>query len=111
MYTYYCNSIENISCQRYLPEWANLLSYVYRSLLRYDFNEPCKGKDQCDRESAAAKTVIRSFLDAGNNVVSAKDIYDGMHYGKGLQDVKVCVAEIDALNTTLNTTKINNFTK
>ena len=31
-------------------------------LLRYDYNEPCKGKDQCDRESASAKAVIRSYL-------------------------------------------------
>ena len=35
-------------------------------LLRYDFNEPCCGKDQCHRESAAAKSILRSFIDAGN---------------------------------------------
>ena len=42
-------------------------------LLRYDFNEPCCGKDQCDRESAAEKSIIRSFVDAGNDL-SAEDI-------------------------------------
>ena len=80
-------------------------------LLRYDFNEPCKGKDQCDRESAAAKRVIRSFLDAGNDINTAKDIFDGMHYGRGLQEAKVCVAEIEAQITSINATKISNFTK
>ena len=29
-------------------------------LIRYDFNEPCKGKDQCDRESAGAKITTYS---------------------------------------------------
>ena len=33
-----------------------------------------------------------------------------MHYGRGLQEAKVCVAEIEAQNT-INATKISNFTK
>ena len=37
-------------------------------LLRHDYNEPCCGKDQCDRESAAAKTILRSYVDSGNDL-------------------------------------------
>ena len=44
-------------------------------LLRYDYNEPCKGKDQCDRESV--KSVINSFNQSGN------DLFIAVHYGKG----------------------------
>ena len=53
-------------------------------LLRYDFNEPCCGKDQCDRESAAAKTIMRSFVDAGNDLVSAEDLEKAIKYVKGV---------------------------
>jgi len=65
-------------------------------LKRYDYNEPSRGKDQCDRESAGAKCVIRSFIDAGNNVVTAEDIYDALHYGKGIQNADVAVVSIDS---------------
>ena len=30
-------------------------------LMRTDYNEPCRGKDQCDRESTAIKSIINSF--------------------------------------------------
>ena len=64
-------------------------------LLRYDFNEPCCGKDQCDRESAAAKSILRSFIDAGNDVMNAEDVYEGLHYGFGMKNTKVAVAKIE----------------
>ena len=66
------------------------------SLQRYDYNEPSRGKDQCDRESAGAKSVLRSFVDAGNDLQSAEDIYDGLHHGKGIQNADVAVVEIDS---------------
>ena len=39
-------------------------------LKRLDFNEPQKGKDQCDRDSAVARSVLRSFVDEGNNILA-----------------------------------------
>ena len=42
-------------------------------LLRYDFNEPCCGKDR-DREVASTKTIIRSYVDAGNNLVTTENV-------------------------------------
>ena len=64
------------------------------TLLRYDFNEPCCGKDQCDRECAAGKNIIRSYIDSGNDLTTAEDIYTALHYGNGLKNAKVGVAEI-----------------
>ena len=66
-------------------------------LLRYDYNEPCKGKDQCDRESESAKAVIRSYIDAGNDLMSSLDVFNDMHYGFGVKDAMVFVAEIDSV--------------
>ena len=54
-------------------------------LLRQDYNEPCKGKDQCNQESAAAKTIIRSYVDAGNDLMNAEDVYNALHYNFGVQ--------------------------
>ena len=45
------------------------------NLLRYDFNEPCKGKNQCDRESATSKSLMSSYNDAGSDIIIAEDIY------------------------------------
>ena len=59
-------------------------------LLRYDYNEPCKGKDQCDRVSESAKAVIRSYIDAGNDLMSSLDVFNAMHYGFGVKDAMVC---------------------
>lgn len=78
-------------------------------LLRYDYNEPSCGKDQCDRESAAAKLVMRSYVDAGNNVLSASDIHDALHYGSGLKDSKVCVIEINPESVKVEGQKIKNI--
>ena len=41
-------------------------------LIRTGYNEPCRGKDQCDRESAAAKSIINSFVDAVNDLMTAE---------------------------------------
>lgn len=48
-------------------------------LLRYDFNEPCKGKDQCDRESAGAKTKMNSFVNSGKDIKEAKHVFEALH--------------------------------
>ena len=69
-------------------------------LLRYDFNEPRCGKDQCDRESATAKTIISSFVDAKN--VSA----EALHYGKGMKDAAIVIRVTD---TDLEGQKIKNI--
>lgn len=77
-------------------------------LMRSDFNEPCRGRDQCDRESAAASSIINSFVDAGNDLVSAEDVYKALHYGNIMKDTSVCVLQIDEDNTQLSGEKIKN---
>ena len=44
-------------------------------LQQLDYNEPQKGKDQCDRESAVARNMMRCFVDEGNDILTAEDIY------------------------------------
>ena len=39
------------------------------------WSEPCKGKDQCHRESAGVKSVINSFIQSGNDVIPADDLF------------------------------------
>ena len=40
----------------------------------YDYNEPCKGRDHCDCKSAGAKNLMRSYVDAGNDIITALGI-------------------------------------
>ena len=80
-------------------------------LLRYGYNEPCKGKDQCDCESAGAKLIMQSYVDAGNNIFSAVDVKDALLYGKGLKNTKVGVAEIDKENASLERGTIPNISQ
>ena len=79
----------------YIEALYNLFKEKQLALLRYDYNEPSCGKDQCDRESAGAKSVIRSFVDAGNDLMTAEDIYTALHHGKGIQNADVAVVSID----------------
>ena len=77
-------------------------------LMRTDYNEPCSGKDQCDQESTTAKNIINSFVDAGNDMMTAEDVYKALHYGNGMQDTKDCVLQIDVNNTSLSGEAIRN---
>ncbi|XP_047126302.2 uncharacterized protein LOC100212395 [Hydra vulgaris] len=78
-------------------------------LLIYDYNEPCCGKDQCDRESAVVKTILRSYVDSGNNLLTAEDIHKAMHYSFGAKDAKVAVAQISNDKTVVTGPKIKNI--
>ena len=77
-------------------------------LRRTDYNEPCRGKNQYDRESAAAKSIINSFADAGNDLMTAEDVYKALQYGNGMQGTKVYVLQIDDDNTSSSVETIRN---
>ena len=66
------------------------------TLLRYDYNEPCRGKDQCDRESSGAKSVINSYVESGNNLLTTTDVFNALHHGRGVSNAKVGILEIDS---------------
>ena len=72
------------------------------TLKRYDFNEPCRGKDQYDREAAGAKSLMRSYIDAGNDILTTEDVFKALHYGKGIQNAKVSCISINSSKATLN---------
>ena len=80
----------------YIEALYNLCKEKQLALLRYDYNESSCGKDQCDRESAGAKFVIRSFVDAVNDLMTAEDIYTALHHGKGIENADVVVVSIDS---------------
>ena len=87
----------------------NILENLYKlckrygiTLVRYDYNEPCKGKDQCDRESAGAKRVLSSYVESGHDILTADDVYQGLHYGSVLRNTKVSVLEINSEESSLN---------
>ena len=69
------------------------------TLLSYNYNEPCCGKDQCDHESAAAKSIIRSSIDLGNDLLDGDDLFKVLHYGYGMKDSKVAWIQVDATNS------------
>ena len=42
---------------------------------RYGYNEPCHGKDHYDHEAAGAKSLMRSYIDAGNDILTAEGVF------------------------------------
>ena len=75
-------------------------------LKRYDYNEPQKGKDQADRESAVAKRYINAYVHSGNNCRSAEAIKQGIQYMGRPKDSKVSVIEIDKLKSNIDESRI-----
>ena len=65
------------------------------SLKHYNYNEPQRGKDLCDGESAGAKSLICSFVDAGNDVNSYEDFGKVLKYGSRLGNYVTAVANIE----------------
>ena len=70
-------------------------------LIQYDHNESCCGKDQCYQESAVAKNLICSFVNAGNNVMSANVKIKALQCAKGMKNTKVWVVETDSYKSVL----------
>ena len=68
----------------------------------YDYNEPSQGKDQCDREAAGAKLLLRSYTDAGNDILTAEDVFKALRYVKGIQNARVACISIDTSKATLS---------
>lgn len=76
---------------------------------RYDYNEPQKGKDQADRESAICKSYIKAYVDSGNDCTSAEDVASGIKFRGGPANTKVSIIEIDKQQTKLTQSKIINI--
>jgi hypothetical protein len=78
-------------------------------LLRYDYNEPQRGKDQADRDSAVAKRFLSAYIHSGNNCLSAEDIKKGILHLGGPKNASVSVAEIDKTNCQMSHSTIPNI--
>ena len=78
-------------------------------LLRYDFNKPCKGKDQRNTESATLESLMTSYVDAGFDIITAEDVFTALHYGNDLKHSQVCAAEISEEDTILQGKGIKKF--
>ena len=93
------------------------------TLLTRDYSECQSGKDICDRVSGAAKSRLKAFLHAGNDVVNASDVKKGkekkdsferqrthpllgMEYCHGIKNLKVATAEIVDATASLCKTRI-----
>ena len=60
-------------------------------LLTRDYGEVQKGKGMCDRLCGMAKARMRSWIAAGNELINAIDIQEGMGYAGGIKNTKVAV--------------------
>ena len=93
----------------YIPYFHLTINGLFSSFVDFDYNEPCFGKYQCDHESAAAKSIIRSFIYSGNDLLDIDDIFKALHYGYGMKDSKVALIQVDTTNTVTGD-KISNIT-
>ena len=78
------------------------------ALRHLDYNEPQKGKDQCDRDSAVARNVLRCFVDVGNDIVSAEAIHKALTMSK-MKNTKVSVVSFDKSKCSINADTIPNI--
>jgi hypothetical protein len=76
-------------------------------LLRYDYSEPQKGKDQADRESAVFKGFAKACIRSGGNVRCAGGLKKAIQFNGGPRSTKIAIAK------TYKTpeTQISNFKK
>ena len=98
---------DNESCYQgnYLPQALyQLCNEQDIMLIRYDYNEPCKGKDQCNFESDGLKTILKIL-----NVDSVNGIFIALNQGKSLKNTKIYVTEIDKAKWSLSEDTIRNI--
>ena len=85
------------------------------SLIKHDFNEPQKGKDQCDRESTVAQHCKTVYINAWNNIQTVEDINNEWAwmelniYMNEVKNVKVYIADIDSSVDEIKSLKIENI--
>lgn len=90
---------DNASCYHGNP-YPELLYQIAKAneltLKRLDYNEPQKGKDQCDRDAALARNALRKYVEEGNDIINASDIVSALTQSS-IKDA--CVAEVEFDNT------------
>ena len=79
------------------------------SLIKHDFNEPQKGKDQCDRQSAVAQHCRTVYINAGHNIQTVEDIENSLLYTNGVKNAKVSIVEINSSVNEIKSQKTDNI--
>ena len=52
---------------------------------------------------------MNSYVSSGKDMMTANDMYDAVHYGRGIKNTKASVIEIDTESTKLNGISIPNI--
>jgi len=78
-------------------------------LIRHDYNEPQKGKDQAERDNAVAKRYLNAYVHSGNDCLSASDIKKGILYQGGHKNTKVSEVEIDRSKCEITHSKVKDI--
>ena len=76
----YCKS-DNAGCYHGNPYPESIYKTCKQNsitLKRLDYNEPQKGKDQSDRDSALARNALRRYVGKGNDVTSTEGIFKAL---------------------------------
>ena len=92
----YCKS-DNAGCYHGNPYPESIHKICKQNsikLKRLDYNEQQKGKDECDRDSALARNALRRYVDEGNDVASAEDIYKAL-LASPITNAKVSEVQFD----------------
>ena len=71
--------------------------------LKYtEFNEPQKGKEQCDRDAAVIKHHIKSYWHSGHDISNSLENFDAVLHGRGVRNVKPSIIEINTTYSDLD---------
>ena len=79
------------------------------NLKRHDYNEPQRGKDQCDRESATAQHQRSAYINAGHDIQTASDVKNSLCYMGGVKNAKFSVVSINDTINHINAQIIDNI--
>ena len=61
-------------------------------------------------EAAGAKSLIRSYVDAGHDVLCAENIYAALYYGNYMKNSAIALAQAEEKSTLFGIKKFKNYT-
>ena len=61
-------------------------------------------------EAAGAKSLIRSYIDAGHDVLCAENIYAALYYGNDMKNSAIALAQAEEKSTLFGIKKFKNYT-
>ena len=93
----------------YLLGEYHILKEEDLTLICHDFNEPQRGKDQCDRESAVAQHCRTVYLNAAHDIQTVKDVKNSLLFMRGVKNSEVSLIEIDSSQNELKSQSIENI--